>query len=903
MVIDLEISRVLRINKAAGETQIDEIELPRRDNDAIHRIFIDPTGHHVIITLASADNWYLHSSVRKARNLSKMKGVLIESVAWDKRNTSETSTREILIGSRTGVIFEAVIDGREKYFKTVYDLNESMPISGLHFEVFPQTQSTEQTKFFVMATTPTRYYEFVGGPTFEAVFSNYTVNPGFNELPGELDYSELHFFSKYKGRAKSFAWLTGPGVYHGALLFGSQNAGDKVVTDPALLAYPTRNQYTAAPPVSLAVTEFHFLLAYRDRFVAISKLNEDIVYENSFPQGKPSDALIGLATDLVTGKVYVYSASSLYEVAIHAEDRHVWKLYLEKGAFETALGYCNDAGQRDKVLTAQADHYFQHGQYELAATFYAKTQKLFEEVTLRFVSQNERDALKTYLLHKMDSLRRQDATQLTLICTWLTEIYLDKLNQLKDSGKTEQYDMMLEEMRQFLTENKDNLDAPTTFHLISSHGRIDDLLYYATLIEDFEMVISHFIQCEQFERALEVMTKQNKPEIYYKFSPVLMHHAPYHTVNAWISAPFLEPRKLLPALMRYSEAKNPADETQNQAIRYLQHCVKKLQNKDPAIHNYLISLYAKQPDDSALLQFLHSQGTQPCFDLKYALRLCKKEGKTTACVHVYSLLGLYEEAVDLALKVDNDLAKINADKPEDDEQRKKLWLKIARHVVEEEKDIKQAIQFLSTCDLLKIEDILPFFPDFVLIQDFKDAICNALEDYNRHIEELKQEMDEATRSADLIRYDIKDLRNRYGFVKVNQTCDLCHFPVLSRQFYLFPCQHAFHADCLLREVMKHLNPVHLAKVKDLQARIAQEARRVAAKAQQEHGSGGHSHKANNLEDDSATLEVSTVDQLRQELDDTYVANECPFCGDLMIKSIEEPFIGANEADEVRSWEI
>jgi hypothetical protein len=82
-------------------------------------------------------------------------------------------------------------------------------------------------------------------------------------------------------------------------------------------------------------------------------------------------------------------------------------------------------------------------------------------------------------------------------------------------------------------------------------------------------------------------------------------------------------------------------------------------------------------------------------------------------------MGLYEEAVDLALKVDIELAKIYADKPEevrslslsrllcsvwclmvivrralippqeDEDLRKKLWLRIARHVVEEQKDIKK----------------------------------------------------------------------------------------------------------------------------------------------------------------------------------------------------------------------
>lgn len=49
--------------------------------------------------------------------------------------------------------------------------------------------------------------------------------------------------------------------------------------------------------------------------------------------------------------------------------------------------------------------------------------------------------------------------------------------------------------------------------------------------------------------------------------------------------------------------------------------------------------------------------------------------------------------------------------------------------------------------LLKIEDILPFFPDFVTIDNFKGAITDSLTRYNRQIDELKAEMDEATEIA------------------------------------------------------------------------------------------------------------------------------------------------------------
>lgn len=54
-----------------------------------------------------------------------------------------------------------------------------------------------------------------------------------------------------------------------------------------------------------------------------------------------------------------------------------------------------------------------------------------------------------------------------------------------------------------------------------------------------------------------------------------------------------------------------------------------------------------------------------------------------ASVKLLCELGLYEDAVPLALAVDLELAKAVANSPEDDDQlRRKLWLSIAKHVVQ-----------------------------------------------------------------------------------------------------------------------------------------------------------------------------------------------------------------------------
>lgn len=57
---------------------------------------------------------------------------------------------------------------------------------------------------------------------------------------------------------------------------------------------------------------------------------------------------------------------------------------------------------------------------------------------------------------------------------------------------------------------------------------------------------------------------------------------------------------------------------------------------------------------------------------------------------------------------------------------------------------------VQECDLLTIEDILPFFPDFVVIDTFKREICVSLEEYNGKIESLRKEMEDYTLSSEAV---------------------------------------------------------------------------------------------------------------------------------------------------------
>lgn len=164
------------------------------------------------------------------------------------------------MGTRSGKILETSIDGKEKYLKEVFSMTQNMPICSLHIEMFPSFASNGGRKYFVMASTanPSRYFQFIGGPDFETLFRDYAKVETQNctELPGDLNHTELRFFTK-RGDAcsSSFALLTGYGTYYGNLRYGSQGVGEQLTTE-------TKEVVHTVTPISIALTEYHLLFLY-----------------------------------------------------------------------------------------------------------------------------------------------------------------------------------------------------------------------------------------------------------------------------------------------------------------------------------------------------------------------------------------------------------------------------------------------------------------------------------------------------------------------------------------------------------------------------------------------------------------------------------------------------------------
>jgi len=865
-----------------------------------YKMFADPSGRHLILTMLSGDNFYWRSGWKKARILPRLKGLILESVAWNRNaaaaaaqtttskrdGTQAVSTREILLGTRSGDIFEAVLTASlaggpdegdfldrlarrtagggaasevDRSCRHVYTLSDRQPVIGLEAVPLPSGGGAKDRarKGAVIVATSTRLFEFIGPVgagrgddsegelVYDRLFEPYrsgNLSPNLkSELPGDRTNAQLLASIPTQAKTpRSLAWMTAPGIFYANI--AKLNPSLETIIDSAnLLPYPSDEDSTTGArdaPLSIALTEFHSLLLYKEEIIGTSILDDQIVYTEALPL-KPNEQVLGTAVDTARGTYWVYTDSSIFEIIVKDEDRDVWKVYMQRGAFEQSLKYAKSASQRDKVLAAQGDRNFDEGKFIPAAQCYAQTMsRTFEEIILRFIDADERDALRYYLITRLERLKKTDITQRVMLVTWLVEIYLSKINQLDDmaTAKTPsdavnfriEKEMLEEELKQFLITYKDNLDKKTTYSLLSRHGRTDMYLHFAAVIGQHERIVRHWIQEEEWEEALKAASSQTSLEPYYRFAMVLMSHAPQLCVDHWIDQPELEPHRLMPAML---QARSDAN-ARAQAIRYLHHVINVQRNNDSAVHNLLLTLLATAANESsdasqALLDFIAQSEKdpltgQPYYDLDYALRTCVANQCQEACVEIYAKMGLYESAVDLALNHgDVELASRCADMVEaDDVLKKKLWLKSAKHVVQKTKDIKRVMIFVGNTDVLSIEDILPFFPDFVVIDEFKEEICAALESYASRTEALKEEMTQATQSAEAIQNDIAKLSERFVTIEPTEACNSCGLPLLTRQFYVFHCRHSFHADCLIAETTRTLPPRSLRRIVELQNQLS-----------------------------------------------------------------------------------
>jgi len=171
--------------------------------------------------------------------------------------------------------------------------------------------------------------------------------------------------------------------------------------------------------------------------------------------------------------------------------------------------------------------------------------------------------------------------------------------------------------------------------------------------------------------------------------------------------------------------------------KYLEGVIK-LGCRSSAIYSFLISLYVKLEDEEPLYKFLSThvpaaatasdvsraaglgsgdEGLSGPLDMSYALRTILRSGRHfRSAIKLYMGFGMRQQAVELGLKVDPSLARELAQESVELEERKRLWLMIAKSAASEGVNradadvVSKVVSVLKDCgpDVLSIEDVLPF---------------------------------------------------------------------------------------------------------------------------------------------------------------------------------------------------
>lgn len=83
------------------------------------------------------------------------------------------------------------------------------------------------------------------------------------------------------------------------------------------------------------------------------------------------------------------------------------------------------------------------------------------------------------------------------------------------------------------------------------------------------------------------------------------------------------------------------------------------------------------------------------------------------------------------------------------------------------------------------------------------------QEYNIKIQEQRKDMDESAKSAERVRNELQTFRNHSVVIGGQDLCSVCNVYLLMKPFFIFPCGHKFHSECLEQQIRNHLSKILL----------------------------------------------------------------------------------------------
>lgn len=84
----------------------------------------------------------------------------------------------------------------------------------------------------------------------------------------------------------------------------------------------------------------------------------------------------------------MHSNKKIYSLDYSQEKVNIWVEYFKENKYKDALSLCKDQKYISVISGCVADQIFEAGNYERSVDYYAKSNRSFEEVALKFLNKN-----------------------------------------------------------------------------------------------------------------------------------------------------------------------------------------------------------------------------------------------------------------------------------------------------------------------------------------------------------------------------------------------------------------------------------------------------------------------------------------------------------------------------------
>ncbi len=971
------------------------------------KIWTDREGNHSIIRL-NRGIFYFNSNGSTVKELKSFKGLEICAVGFDDRNTDYKTTGNFLATDYLNNIYECNItidnfemngdyslrDTAERLTTLSFkdsenddedDINEPRSknydrIYGIRF--FRATRNninTNENACYIIIITKNRFYQFTGPglTSFKQIFGRFERTPTlFNDCckffpqtvrrKGPFNGTDLDILFRNEQRSvgdkksikldvfNQFGWKTESGFCYGYFTYDNNTKSTGLPREQKnFIVVPftkitSQGQKETGEPNCIVHTNNHIFLLFKDCLSVISKLTSNIIHTQYFTTNYEQMLYVEFAKD--NGIILLNSSYGLFQISLKDENSDIWKDYLEIGEYSKAQNFCGSDELKRKINRIDAEYEFEEKKDGFnAANKFANSDEKFEIVCLKYLMRNDIDGLNLFLqvyketnLHKQGNKenqgKKEDLLQLNLLCTWLVEIFINQSPPNKPN---------LDDFRILVRENRHYLDSGLIYQLLQNYGRMAEYIEYASLMNDYDKVISYYINQGKIDEALDNLTYfasfDDKETIKILTKIFLDHCHIFFKKNPKESISLIQQRFkdvkmefIVQAIMsttgkdissnNYFDNEKPEEKAKKaentQAIlSYLKSLVEKPKVEEQNnIHNlYIYYLSRNKANQEAILDYLkkplineeneiYKKKKEVLFQLDYAKKLFKDNPPAYSLV--LALMGKYFEGVKVALNEKNDvckgIAKFIASNAPGEKLRKKLWIEIFG--CDTQNEFKQALDIMKESKILKIEDVLPHITDTIKIEEFKNQISTCIKEYETNIKQLKENINSYNITAENIKRDIDRVKKKSIEVDyINCKCEICQGYIKDKIIFLFPCGHMFDMNCIKDTLLSYeatgLDYVHDRNVEidDLFFQLGYSKERSFKKDSKGGKDENEIKKSEDIVERAPSGFFSKFGFKKQEVQETKnpkqiqilreklynILNEqCILCGDFMVDSIQ-----------------